>query len=103
MTITFSFCSSFEKIIWDRFVFLLNGEIVIVLAYIASYEGSAFIEMLNKLSSLTMPHVMDDRFATWWSVGNDKNSNQEDIDIFLHAVFLFIETLNFLDYLLPPH
>ena len=50
-----------------------------------------------------MPHVMDDRFATWSSVGNDKNSNQEDINIFVHALFLFIETLNFLDYLLPPH
>ena len=47
-----------------------------------------------------MPHVMDDRFATWSSVGNDKNSNQEDINIFVHALFLFIETLNFLDYLL---
>ena len=100
MRITFSFFSSFEKIIWDRFFFLLNGEIIFVLAYIASYEGSAFIEMLNKLSLLIMPHVMDDRFATWSSVGNDKNSNQEDINIFVHALFLFIETLNFLDYLL---
>ena len=50
-----------------------------------------------------MPHVMDDRFATWSSVVNNENGSQEDINIFVHAVFLFIETLNFLDYLLPPH
>ena len=50
-----------------------------------------------------MPYVMDDRFATWSSVGNDENSNQEDISNFVHAVFLFIETLNFLEYLLLPH
>ena len=81
----------------------MNGEIIFLLACSASYEGSAFIEMFNKLSSLTMPHVMDDRFATCSSVGNDENSNQEDINNFIHAVFLFIETLNLLDYLLPPH
>lgn len=52
---------SFET---DLFSFSMV-KIVIVLACIASYEGSAFIEMRNKLSLLTMPHVMDDRFATY--------------------------------------